>query len=275
LAPVQARIRFPKTGLHTPETVLQGRITLRKGLAVGEHRMKESISRPKAVVFDMDGLMFNTEDLYWEVGSELLRRRGRQYSRALCDAMMGLQPQPAFQTMIAWHGLSDTWEQLAAESEEIYFSLLDRYPVQVMPGLWELLDALEKAGIPKAIGTSSRRRTLEALLKRFHLEARFAFALTAEDVQHSKPHPEIYQKAAERFGLLPQEVVVLEDSQAGCRAAAAAGTIAVAVPGPHSRHHDFSQASLVIESLSDPRLYHLLGLPLPPSADSKTVSSCS
>lgn len=225
--------------------------------------MEARIFRPKAVVFDMDGLMFNTEELYWEVGRELLRRRGRHYTRALCDAMMGLQPQPAFQTMIDWHGLSDSWEQLAAESEEIYFSLLDQYPVQVMPGLWELLDALEKAGIPKAIGTSSRRRTLQALLSRFQLQGRFAFTLTAEDVQHSKPHPEIYQKAAERFGLTPQEVVVLEDSQAGCQAAVAAGTIAVAVPGPHSRHHDFSQASLVIDSLADPRLYQLLDLPIP------------
>lgn len=225
--------------------------------------MEKHFCRPKAVVFDMDGLMFNTEDLYWEVGSELLRRRGRLYTRQLCDAMMGLQPQPAFQTMIDWHGLSDSWEQLAAESEEIYFSLLDRYPVQAMPGLGELLDALEKAGIPKAIGTSSRRRTLETLLSRFQLQSRFTFTLTAEDVHHSKPHPEIYLKAAERFGLTPQQVVVLEDSQAGCRAAVAAGTIAVAVPGPHSRHQNFSEATLVLESLADPRLYQLLGLPWP------------
>ena len=223
--------------------------------------MEESIPRPKAVVFDMDGLMFNTEELYWHVGTELLRRRGREYTRPLCDAMMGLQPQPAFQTMIDWHGLSETWEQLAAESDEIYFSLLDQYPVEVMPGLWKLLDVLESAGIPKAIGTSSRRRALETLLNRFQLQGRFAFTLTAEDVQHSKPHPEIYQKAAERFGLLPKEVVVLEDSQAGCRAAVAAGTVAVAVPGAHSRHHDFSQATLVIDTLADPRLYQLLGLP--------------
>ncbi|HOM17038.1 MAG TPA: HAD family phosphatase [Thermoguttaceae bacterium] len=222
--------------------------------------MANQNSRPKAVVFDMDGLMFNTEDLYWQVGSELLRRRGRQYTRELCDAMMGLQPQPAFQTMIDWHGLSDTWEKLAAESDEIYFSFLDRYPVQVMPGLWELLDALEAAGIPKAIGTSSQRRTLETLLGRFQLQDRFAFTLTAEDIRHSKPHPEIYLKASERFGLPPQEVAVLEDSQAGCRAAIAAGTVAVAVPGPHSRHHDFSQASLVIDTLADRRLYQLLGL---------------
>lgn len=231
--------------------------------------MDSELVQPKAVVFDMDGLMFNTEELYWHVATELLRRRGRPYTPELCDAMMGLQPQPAFQTMIDWHGLPDTWDQLAAESDEIYFSLLDEYPVEVMPGLWELLDALESAGIPKAIGTSSQRRTLETLLSRFQLQDRFTFTLTAEDIHHSKPHPEIYLQAAERFGLAPREVVVLEDSQAGCRAAVAAGTLAVAVPGPHSRHHDFSQADLVIQGLADPHLYRLLGLPNPSAVQGK------
>ena len=93
------------------------------------------------------------------------------------------------------------------------------------------------------------------------LAPRFQFILTSDDIVDGKPHPEIYLKAAERFGLPPADLLVLEDSQNGCRAAVAAGTFAVAVPGGHSRRQDFSGASLVLESLADRRLYEVLGLP--------------
>jgi beta-phosphoglucomutase-like phosphatase (HAD superfamily) len=63
----------------------------------------------RGVVFDMDGLMFNTEEVYTRVGSELLRRRGRVFTPELKDAMMGLPPQPSFEMMIRWHGLTDSW----------------------------------------------------------------------------------------------------------------------------------------------------------------------
>ena len=70
-----------------------------------------------------------------------------------------------------------------------------------MPGLIELLDALEAADIPKAIATSSARALLDACLTRFDMHRRFSFFLTAEDVTHGKPNPEIYLTAAARFGL--------------------------------------------------------------------------
>jgi HAD superfamily hydrolase (TIGR01509 family) len=213
----------------------------------------------RAVIFDMDGLMFNTEDVYFEVGSQLMKRRGCEYTRQLSDAVMGRPPQVCFETMIQWHQLDDRWEAMAAESEDLFISLLDGY-LAPLPGVMALLDALENAGIPKAICTSSSRRVLTAVLSRFQLEPRFQFTLTAENITHGKPHPEIYLKAATRLGLPPHEILVLEDSQTGCRAAAAAGTFAVAVPCEHSKNQDFSVASLVLDSLTDPRLYEVLGL---------------
>jgi HAD superfamily hydrolase (TIGR01509 family) len=219
------------------------------------------MTAPRAVVFDMDGLMFNTEDVYWRVGTELLRRRGRRFSRELSDAMMGRPPQTCFKVMIRWHSLEESWQELAAESEEIFLGLLDRH-LAPMPGLMELLAALEKAGISKAIGTSSSRRSLEAILSRFAMQPRFEFTLTAEDITRGKPDPEIYLKAAARFGIPPRQILVLEDSQTGCRAAAAAGAMVVAVPGPHSISQDFSAAGLALSSLADRRLYEVLGIPV-------------
>ncbi len=218
------------------------------------------MSHLRAAVFDMDGLMFNTEDVYTLVGAELMGRRGREYTEELKDAIMGLPPRKTFETMIDWHDLDDGWEEMAVESNKIFINLLGDH-LAPLPGLFELLDALESADIPKAIATSSQPTLVEPCLTPFDLRRRFDFVLTSEDVTHGKPHPEIYRTAAERFGLPPAEMLVLEDSENGARAAAAAGAFTVAVPGEHSRNHDFSVARLVIDSLADRRLYDALGIP--------------
>jgi pseudouridine 5'-phosphatase len=213
----------------------------------------------RAIVFDMDGLMFNTEDIYTLVGQELLRRRGLVFTEELKKEMMGTPPQQSFERMIDRHRLSETWQVLAAESNRLFLEIVDLH-IQPMPGLFDLLGRLEDAGIPKAIATSSAKALLDACLVNFNLHSRFQFFLTAEDVTQGKPNPEIYLTAASRLDVPPAEMVVLEDSQNGCKAAASAGAYAVAVPGEHSRNHDFSTASLVISSLADPRLYAILGI---------------
>ena len=216
--------------------------------------------RPTAVVFDLDGLMFNTEELYQEVGAELLRRRGCDFTQDLLDQMMGRPSQVALQLMIDAHALAATVEELLAETDEIFPEIL-RERLAPMPGLIELLNFLERHAIPKAIATSSRRAFVERVLGRFAFEPRFAPILTSEDIVHGKPHPEIYLLAAQRLNIRPAEMLVLEDSQNGCRAAVAAGAITVAVPGAHSQRHDFTGAALVADSLADQRIYRLLDIP--------------
>jgi HAD superfamily hydrolase (TIGR01509 family) len=203
--------------------------------------------------------MFNTEELYQEVGSELLRRRGYVFTQELLDQMMGRPSHVALQLMIDTHTLKATVEELLAETDEIFPEIL-KARLAPMPGLVELLAALEKKAIPKGIATSSRRSFVERVLGTFGYEPRFSPILTSEDITHGKPDPEIYLKAAERLGIAPAEMVVLEDSQNGCRAAVAAGAITVAVPGEHSRRHDFSGVTLLADTLCDQRIYGLLGL---------------
>jgi beta-phosphoglucomutase-like phosphatase (HAD superfamily) len=193
-----------------------------------------TLVRPTAVVFDLDGLMFNTEELYQDVGAELLRRRGRVFSPELLDKMMGRPGYVSLQLMIDEHALADTVPQLQQESDEIFFDILATR-LAPMPGLVELLAALEAAEIPKAIATSSRRAFLANVLGRFEMAPRFAVTLAAEDVVCGKPNPD-------------------------CRAAVVAGTHAVAVPGGHSRRHDFTGARFIAESLADRRIYEALGL---------------
>lgn len=219
----------------------------------------------QAVVFDLDGLMVNTEELYEEVGSELLRKRGCQFTGDLLDAMMGRRTPVAMQIMIDWHQLDVTVPQLEAESDEIFPAILDR-SLAPMPGLADLLRSLENAGIPQAVATSSKRSFVEDVLTRLDLLPHFEFLLTAGDVTRGKPEPEIYLKACAQLGLPPQQVMVLEDSENGCKAAIAAGTFAVAVPGFHSRQHSFSGTRFIAHTLADPRIYAALGIPLPHSS---------
>jgi HAD superfamily hydrolase (TIGR01509 family) len=216
----------------------------------------------RAVVFDLDGLMFNTEELYQDVGTELLRRRGREFTPPLLDELMGRPSHVSLQIMIQWHDLDATVAELEAEQDAIFADLLDSR-LAPMPGLFDLLAALEQARIPKAIGTGSPRPFVVDVLSRFHLEPRFEFLLTAEDVTHGKPDPEIYRTACQRLGCPPGQVMVLEDSENGCRSAVAAGAFTVAVPGSYGRGHTFAGTRFIADSLADPRIYHAISRPAP------------
>ncbi len=129
-----------------------------------------------------------------------------------------------------------------------------------MPGLLELLAALEAVGVPKAIATSGHRSYAVNVLGRLDLHARFEFVLTSEDVVHGKPAPDVYQLAARNLGLTPPETMVLEDSVNGCRAGVAAGAFTVAVPNRHTRGYDFDGVRFVADTLADPRILQSLGI---------------
>lgn len=218
----------------------------------------EANVRIAAVAFDLDGLLVNTEELYQQVGTELLRRRGRPFEPELLDAMMGRPQAVSLSIMIRWHGLSDTVETLATETGQIFTGLLDTQ-LRTMPGAAELLDLLEARGLPRGVATSSGPDFAHDVLGRVGFLDRFAFVLTSADIVEGKPHPEIYRKAAARLGVATNQMLVLEDSQNGCRAAVAAGAVAVAVPGGHSRRHDFTGARFVADTLADPRIRDLIG----------------
>lgn len=211
----------------------------------------------RAVVFDLDGLMFNTEDIFNDIGHEVLRRRGKVLTPEVLQEMMGRRAPEAIACMIRMCELSDTVEELVAETRTLFWDWAE-HRLQPMPGLFELLAAIERAALPKAVATSSHRNYLERILGRFDLLERFHFTLAAEDVTHGKPHPEIYETAASRLGLTPPEMLVLEDSHAGTTAAVRSRALTVSIPTVHSRYQDFAHATFVAERLDDPRILALL-----------------
>ena len=215
--------------------------------------------RFQAVAFDFDGLLFNTEELYQEVGGAILARRGKSLCPGLLALMRGKPNRPALKAMIDWHRLNDSVDQLLAETDALFEPLLSTR-LAPMPGAAELLDRLERAGTPSAVVTSGRREFVNPILARYGWAARFAFVLTAEDVVLGKPHPECYLETAYRFGVPPERILVLEDSHHGCAAAVAAGSGVVCVPS----ESDLAQPDgvlFVAASLKDRRITDLLDLP--------------
>src|SRR5579872_1749072 len=213
--------------------------------------------RIRAVVFDLDGLMFNTEDIFNEVGRTVLARRGKEMTRELLSQMMGRRAPESLGLMIEFHALRDTVADLIDETR-VLFAELAGERLAPMPGLYALLEHIETRGLAKGVATSSGRRYLEEILNRFDLLARFHMTLAAEDVTHGKAHPEIYLTAAQKLGIAPSEMLVLEDSHAGTTAAVSASAVVISVPNVHSREHDFSHAAYVASRLDDPYVLQLL-----------------
>ena len=210
----------------------------------------------RGVALDMDGLLFDTEKLYWQVGDEVLQKRGHRFSAELQQRMMGRVGVSAIQQMIDFHQLDDDPTSLLAESEEIYGALLGE-ELQPMPGLQQWIEFLIESGTPFGLSTSSRRLFVDKIFETVDWRDELAFILTGDDVTNGKPHPEMYIKAAKNFGIATSEMLVLEDSGNGCAAAVAAGAQTVAIPSEHTRRQDFGGAVLIADSLLDPRIQAL------------------
>ena len=162
-----------------------------------------------AVVFDLDGVLANTEDLYEQACETVLGRRGKTYDPPLREQMMGRPVADAIQIMIDAHSLPDPLESMMTECREVLKVLLET-SLAPMPGVIALLNTLQATNLPAAVATSALRDYADFVLTRLNLKPRFRFVLTSEDVRCGKPDPEIYLLAAERL-VQPKQIMVLED----------------------------------------------------------------
>jgi HAD superfamily hydrolase (TIGR01509 family) len=214
----------------------------------------------RCVVFDLDGLLVDTEPVFQEAARRLLARRDRVLTPEIAQAIMGSPALQCFPLLQRHYRLTEPTADLVEESMVLFFEVLGEQPAPLLAGAVELLDRLAARGIPRAIATSSGARYVERVLGPHTLLDRFAFVLTCEDVQRGKPFPEVYEKAAARFGCRPAEMVVLEDSPNGLHAAKAAGARCIVVPHALVPRDDLVGADAVLSSLKSPRLYELLGV---------------
>jgi beta-phosphoglucomutase-like phosphatase (HAD superfamily) len=183
----------------------------------------------RAVVFDMDGLLVDTETLVFKAMQETARALGAEMPLATFQRMVGLQH--AHSDLIVLEHFGQDFD-LAAWSASVsrHFREGVAAGISLKAGVVEILDHLDDIGLPRAIATSSSLDSVQASLGPHELVGRF-HALITRDVQtHGKPHPQPFLMAAEALGVAPQDCLALEDSHNGVRAAAAAGMMTIMIP---------------------------------------------
>jgi len=185
----------------------------------------------EAVVFDMDGVIVDSEQVWDDVREALVRERGgRWHERAQAD-MMGMSSVEWSAYMHERLGLP---EPPAEINDEVVRRMLDRYraDLPLLPGAVEAVERLA-ARWPLAVASSSNRPLIEAVLEAAGISSRFATTVSSEEVQRGKPSPDVYLEAARRLGIAPARCAAIEDSANGLRAAHAAGMRVLALPNPH------------------------------------------
>lgn len=224
-------------------------------------RAPRLVRRPAAVIFDMDGLMLDTEPLAARAWSAAAADLGFPFDLAMTTRLIG-RNLPDCRTLIrAHHGDDYPVDELMCAWHAAYDAIVDREGVALKPGLIELLTWLESARIPKAVATSTRRVRAEANLAHATLIDRFAVLVGGDEVVHGKPAPDIFILAALRLAVDAAACVVLEDSEPGVRGALAAGMAPIMVPDFRTPSAALvAEGPLVLSTLHDVR-GHLAALP--------------
>jgi HAD superfamily hydrolase (TIGR01509 family) len=183
----------------------------------------------EAVLFDMDGLLLDTEVIYIEAMQQAARSLDREMALDFCHSMVGVPERECSLMIEAYYGEGFSIEEFRGRFYGLLRGLLEA-GIPLKPGVVELLDFLADRGLPLAVATSSARSTAERHLSHVGLLDRFTALATRDDVERPKPHPDIYLEAARRLGVPPERCIAFEDSNLGLEAAHAAGTMAFMVP---------------------------------------------
>ena len=206
----------------------------------------------RAIIFDMDGVLVDSEPLFLNAINRLLVQEG-------VDPVSEAENQE----FLIGTTIQETWRQLKLRRPlplpaETYMQRYDVIVREVMmqelapqPGVRALIAACRQRGLPVAVASSSRHIWVDLKLAAIGLTGAFDLVLGGDDVTRGKPDPDIYLKAAAGLGLPPEQCIAIEDSPIGIAAAVAAGTCTIAVRTDYTRHLDVSQAHAILETLED------------------------
>jgi HAD superfamily hydrolase (TIGR01509 family) len=204
-----------------------------------------------AVVFDLDGVIVDSEQVWDEVRAEYTREAGGRYSERAARDMMGMSSTEWSTYMSEELGLPGTPEEINAAIVE---RMLERYgeAPPLIPGAVEAVRAVAQRW-PVAIASSSNPELIEVVLATAKLDDVVRVVVSSQEVSHGKPAPDVYLEAARRLAVAPVDCVAVEDSENGIRSAKAAGMFVIAVPNPHfpPAEEAVALADLVLASIRD------------------------
>jgi beta-phosphoglucomutase family hydrolase len=211
----------------------------------------------RAALFDMDGVIAETEHVHIEAEKQTLRKYDVQITEDELHLYTGTTAKQMFMELIAKYKLDTTFEKIFKEKEQIMFKLLEK-DTQPVKGVIELLCKLQEKHVKLAVASSSHRRLVQYVLKKLEITELFDSIITAEDVAHGKPDPEIFLKSAKRLKVSPAECLVVEDAKLGVEAAKQAGMKCLGYRNPHSGNQDLSKADIVTDDFSSLNVENLL-----------------
>lgn len=188
------------------------------------------LSHLQAVVFDMDGLMVDTESIYQLAWRDAAQHFGYHLSETTLRATTGRRLEDCYKILRS--AVDDTFP-MAAFLElwpQLWHEQVSTYGVPQKPGLTALLDLLDAHQIPKAVATSTEYPEAVFTLEKAGIADRFSLIISGDQITNGKPAPDIFLRAAERLGVASQHCLALEDSEAGVLAATSAGMVTIMVP---------------------------------------------
>ena len=204
-----------------------------------------------AVVFDLDGLLLDSEQVWDEVRERLTRERGGRWHEGATRDMMGMSSVEWSRYMHERLGLPEPAAEINAE---VVRRMLERYRerLPLLPGAVEAVRRLA-ARWPLGLASSSNRELIELALEAAGIAELFRVTVSSEEVERGKPAPDVYVEAAKRLGIAPERAVAVEDSHNGILSARAAGMRVIAVPNPHfpPRPEALAEADVVLGSLAE------------------------
>lgn len=204
----------------------------------------------KAIIFDMDGVIIDSEQAHKEAAYVLIERLGFSVSESLFETFTGRR------SVDCWKMMMEAQEEvfdldpmkLAEEEEEIFFSLYyGEKQAVLVSGVQELMMKFRSMGIPMIVASSSPVVAIEKMLEYFRLESVFSGFVSGSNVEHGKPAPDIFLAAAGKLKVKPENCLVIEDSDAGVEAARRAGMKVVGFANPNSHNQKLNEANLVVD----------------------------
>jgi len=210
------------------------------------------LKQVKAVIFDMDGVIIDSEPIHSRVKMDTFAHFGIAFNEEDLARYMGRTSGAIFKETLAKCGRTDIQpEDMAAYKHAHYLEILQSGEIAPVAGSVELIKSLYAAGLPLALATSSNVRVMNTVLDSFGIRKYFTSILSGGELPESKPNPAIYLISAERLGTAPADCLVIEDTTNGILAAKRAGMYCVAYRNPNSGKQDLSEADEIVDSLLD------------------------
>lgn len=206
----------------------------------------------KAALFDMDGVIVDTEPLHRKAYFEMFKQYDLDVSNDLYNSFTGNATLKVCQDLVRHFSLDCRPEELIAKKRENFKYLFDNdEEFDLIPGVRALIEDYHTHGIKMVLASSASRNTINWVFERFNLNPYFIGKLSGAELTASKPHPEIFELAAQKADEAIENCIVIEDSTNGIKAAHAAGIPCVAYKSQHSKDQDYHLAHKVISDYKE------------------------